>query len=46
VRDDERAAQLLTQTEADARRPATPGRPLILGRLRPAYTAAADEPWL
>lgn len=30
VRDDERAAQLLTQTEADARRPATPGRPLIL----------------
>lgn len=35
VRDDERAAQLLTQTEADARRPATPGRPLILPRLRP-----------
>jgi hypothetical protein len=40
VRDDERAAQLLTQTEADARRPATPGRPLILGRLRRPWVGA------
>jgi hypothetical protein len=43
VRDDERAAQLLAQTEADARRPATPGRPLILGLRTPVIYGV---PWL